>query len=107
MLPEVVPPHNNQLRSACPWKGSAASASAAAAVGSAAAPAGVPAARADPLLTDCRPATTGFQPSPPYWNGASSGPPGLLLSRRYQVVVPGSITPTVVTPSPSQSPVTR
>ena len=47
-------------------------------------------ARADPLLTDCRPATTGFQPSPPYWNGPTSGPPGLLLSRRSQVALTGS-----------------
>src|SRR6266542_863591 len=50
--------------------------------------------------------TTGVHPGDPYWNGTTSGAPGALLVRRYQVSVLGSTTPMVVFPSPFQSPAT-
>src|SRR5262249_36638780 len=50
--------------------------------------------------------TTGSQLGAPNWKGVKSGAPGLLLLRRYQVMVLGSTTPMVTSPSPFQSPTT-
>src|SRR5262245_5521461 len=49
---------------------------------------------------------TGFHPTAPYANGATSGAPGLLVFFTYQVAVDGLNTPMVSFRSPSQSPTT-
>src|SRR5262245_51490799 len=48
-------------------------------------------------------ATTGCQPTPPYWK-TESGAPAEAVVRKYQVAVAGSKEPMPDLPAPAQSP---